>query len=140
MTPLLDSTEWQTGHKMKRRFYAVMLVLMMVRALLPFVFGQALRLPHAHVIIGNVTPEELREHEQWHSQPTDDSKQSIITGGIIVSLPFGDWQGLLLDLFLIALASPFLLACPPLTTRPGLIESRPLNIFHSVAEPPPRAI
>ena len=87
-----------------RLFSSFAILMIIARSLGLCCFAEWAKIPHEHIVLGNVMPEELAHHHD-PPQMTDHmplSPTPTIHGGIVLSVSFGEWQNLLSDFYLLA--------------------------------------
>jgi hypothetical protein len=83
-------------------FAALMLI---VRSFAPCCFADWSRMPHAHMMLGAFSADAFAHHHEPMPCPAAIAPGTPSIGtGIILSLPFGDWQNFLANFFLVAFA------------------------------------
>lgn len=125
---------------MKEILHFVALVICVSRLMLPLVVAPALRATHTHSVIGMVTAEEMESHVESELDDGPPVKaQPTLRGGIIMNLPFGDWQSLV-QITLVALAIESLLIVPTYEVTLRRLFLKPYELFLPKNHPPPRRV
>jgi hypothetical protein len=126
------------------RWFSVLAILMLVvRSLGLCCFADWAKIPHDHIIVGTVTPEEFAHHHDPPPQMAAElpaSHTTIIHSGIVLSVSFGEWLTVLSDFNLLVYPyAPLFLVPLPLLARVAANDSLPHQLALLQIDPPPRS-
>lgn len=114
------------------------LLIVLIWGSVPLALDRWGRVPHTHIVVGEVTSEEFAAHlaaEQQHGAMEEPLRYQ---SGWILSVPFGDLGAFLSFLLIIAPPAAAYLYSPHLSLPIGLPVYSSAQVYLKIPHPPPR--
>lgn len=122
------------------------LLLVLLWALVPITMPQWSRVPHTHVLIGHVTPDDMDAHlaaeaESSHAHRGESNAADLHwQAGWILSIPFGDFGAFLAFVLAVMTVQIIVLAHHTKSQKLTVFGFTVAKFFFPPFKPPPRAI
>jgi hypothetical protein len=116
----------------------MVLLIVLVWSFVPIAVKQWGRVPHTHVLIGNITEAELAAHIANEAAHAESAESLHFHNGWILSVPFGDLGTFLAFLLVLAPAVVVILALPMISISINAHELKMGSPFFEIPQPPPR--